>query len=95
LTRTLNVTGLTQGSEVVWVQPRGEDRTETVTKFMDVRISKRFNVGTSRFEGTFDVFNVLNANHVLEQNPAVGSSIGRPTRIMTPRIIRFGVTTRF
>jgi hypothetical protein len=95
LMRTLNVTGLTQGSEVVWVQPRGDDRTETVTKFMDIRISKRLNMGSSHFEGTFDVFNVLNANHVLEQNPAVGGSIGRPTRIMTPRIIRFGITTRF
>jgi hypothetical protein len=95
LLRTLNVTGLPQGSETVYVQQRGEDRTETVTKFLDVRFGKRFAVGTTRFEGTLDVFNLLNANHVLDQTTAVGSTLGRPARIMTPRIIRFGITTRF
>jgi hypothetical protein len=96
LVRTINVTGLPQGPEnLIYVQQRGEDRTETVTKFLDVRLAKRFTVGTSRFEGTFDVFNLLNANHVLDQTTAVGTTLGRPTRVMTPRIIRFGVTARF
>jgi hypothetical protein len=95
LERRLTVTGLAQGSETVWVQPRGDDRTETVTRFFDVRFAKRFTAGVSRFEGTLDVFNLFNANHVLEQNQAVGPALGRPTRVMTPRIIRFGITTRF
>jgi hypothetical protein len=96
LVRTFNFTGLPQGAENnLYVQQRGEDRTETVNKFLDVRFAKRFTVGTSRFEGTFDVFNMMNANHVLEQTTAVGSTIGRPVRVMTPRIIRFGITTRF
>ena len=73
--RTLRVTGLNQtGTQTIWVVPRGEDRTETVTKFLDVRLSKRFTFGVSRFEATFDVFNVLNANHVLEQNEALGTT---------------------
>ena len=38
---------------------------------------------------------MLNANHVLLQNEAIGTTWGRPTRILTPRIIRFGVTARF
>jgi hypothetical protein len=95
LNRTLNVTGLSQGSETIWVQPRGEDRTETVTKFLDVRFAKRFTVGASRFEGTLDVFNLMNANHVLDQTVGIGPTLGRPSRVMTPRIIRFGITTRF
>ena len=41
------------------------------------------------------MFNLLNANHVLEQNEAIGTTIGRPNRILTPRIVRFGVTARF
>jgi hypothetical protein len=96
LVRTINVTGLPQGPENgIYVQQRGEDRTETVTKFLDVRFAKRFAVGTTRFEGTLDVFNLMNANHVLDQTVAIGTTIGRPSRVMTPRIIRFGVTTRF
>ena len=41
------------------------------------------------------MFNVLNANHVLLQNEAIGTTWGRPTRILTPRIIRLGATLRF
>lgn len=85
----------TQPSETVRVAPRGEDRTETVNKFVDLRLSKRFRTGASSFEATVDVFNLLNANHVLLQNEALGSAWGRPTRILTPRIVRLGLTARF
>lgn len=95
LTRTMTFAGLPQGSETVWVQPRGLDRTERVTKFVDMRFAKRFAAKTTRIEGTLDIFNMLNANHVTSQNEAVGLTIGRPTRILTPRIVRLGATVRF
>jgi hypothetical protein len=95
LRRTFVATGLAQGSDTVWVVPRGEDRTDTVNKFVDVRFAKRFAVGWARLEGSMDIFNLLNANHVLLQNEAVGTTLGRPSRILAPRIIRFGVTARF
>ena len=95
LTRTVTIAGLAQGSETVWVQPRGEDRTETVSQFVDLRVAKRFNLGRTQLEGTVDLFNLLNANHVLLQNEAIGSTVGRPSRILAPRIVRFGVTARF
>jgi hypothetical protein len=95
LVRTFQATGLGQGTQTVWVQPRGDDRTETVSKFVDVRLSKRFALGTARFEGTMDVFNLLNANHVLNQNTALGTTWGRPSLVLAPRIVRFGVTARF
>jgi hypothetical protein len=79
----------------VSVQPRGEDRTETVSKFVDIRFAKRFRFGASSIEGTVDLFNLLNANHVLNQNTAIGSTWSRPSLILTPRIVRFGVTARF
>jgi hypothetical protein len=41
------------------------------------------------------LFNLLNANHVLGQVEAIGATWSRPNRILTPRIIRFGVTARF
>ena len=85
----------TQPSETVRVQQRGVDRTETVTQFLDLRFSKRAKLATTSFEGTVDIFNLLNANHVLGQNIALGTTFGRPNRILTPRIVRFGLTARF
>jgi len=32
---------------------------------------------------------------VLEQNTATGTTFGRPSRILAPRIVRFGLTARF
>ena len=52
LMRTTTVAGLPQGSETLWVQPRGVDRTETVSRFVDMRFAKRFVVGISRIEGS-------------------------------------------
>jgi hypothetical protein len=93
--RTITIAGLPQGSETIWVQPRGVDRTETVNKYLDVRLMKRFMAGPSRLEGTVDFFNLLNANHVTAQTEAIGSTIGRPSRILTPRIVRLGITVHF
>ena len=84
-----------QPSETVRVAERGEDRTETVSKFLDLRFAKRFQVGRSNLEGTVDLFNLLNANHVLGQVTTIGQTWGRPNRILTPRIVRFGITARF
>jgi len=46
-------------------------------------------------KGTVDLFRLLNANHVQGQVEAIGTAIGRPNRILTPRHIRLGVTARF
>ncbi|MGD9902506.1 MAG: carboxypeptidase regulatory-like domain-containing protein [Vicinamibacterales bacterium] len=86
---------LSQSSETIRVAQRGEDRTETVNKFVDVRVSKRQRLGMASVELSLDMFNVLNANHVLLQTENLGSSWGRPTRILTPRILRLGATVRF
>jgi hypothetical protein len=86
---------LTQTSETVRVVQRGEDRTEAVSQFVDLRFSKRFRMNYVSLEPTLDIFNLLNANHVLEQVTALGGTFGRPSRILTPRIVRFGLTARF
>ena len=86
---------MSQPSETVFVAQRGTDRTEAVTKFVDVRVAKNFRIGASRLEATLDRFNLLNANHVLGQVTRVGATLGRPNSILTPRIIRLGVTARF
>jgi hypothetical protein len=86
---------LTQPSATVRVATRGTDRTDTVNQFLDLRLSKRQRVGIANFELSLDLFNVMNANHVLGQNEGLGATWGRPNRVLTPRIIRFGVTARF
>jgi Carboxypeptidase regulatory-like domain len=86
---------LTQPSTTVRVATRGTDRTDTVDQFLDVRVSKRQRMGIANLELSVDVFNVMNANHVLLQNEALGTTFGRPTRILTPRIVRLGATLRF
>ena len=94
LLRTITI-ALPQASELIYVQPRGVDRTETVTQFVDIRVAKRFSLGFTRLEGSLDIFNLLNANHILAQNEAIGSTLGRPSRILTPRIVRLGAALRF
>jgi hypothetical protein len=37
----------------------------------------------------------MNANPVLAQNTAIGTTWGRPIRILAPRVIRLGFTARF
>lgn len=97
LLRTATFSGLTasQASETVRLVQRGTDRTDDVTRFVDVRVAKRFAINRSSIEGAVDFFNILNANHVLLQTESIGTTWGRPTRILTPRIIRFGVTVRY
>lgn len=95
LERTLVVTGLNQGSETVYVQQRGVDRTEAVKGLLDFRISKQLQAGIWKLEPVFDIYNVTNANPVLAQNAAVGSTIGIPTLILAPRLIRLSVKVSF
>jgi hypothetical protein len=70
-TRTFSATdGVAGPSETVWVQQRGEDRTENVTKFVDIRCREAVQrrpiaASRARCPGVADLFNVLNANHVL------------------------------
>ena len=95
LERTLVIAGLNQGSETVYVQQRGVDRTETVANFADLRVSKRFEIGASRIEAAFDLYNIFNVNPVLAQNVGIGSTLGIPTRVLAPRVIRLGLSARF
>ena len=91
LRRTTRFSGLTQSSETVDVVPRGTDRCEAVTKFMDIRVNKAFNLGgRTKIDAMLDIFNLFNANHYLLEQESIGSRWGTPQRILSPRIIRFG-----
>jgi hypothetical protein len=95
LVRTFEATDLTQGPQTVWVRPRGTDRTDDLTRLLDVGLSRVFTFNTVRFEVEAEVFNVLNAGHVTGRTTAAGSTWGRVTHVTAPRILRIGAVVRF
>lgn len=93
--RLLTVTGLTQ-AETIQVAPRGTDRADSITKFIDLRFAKTFSMGdVGTLEGTLDLFNLLNANHSVWEVESLGSRWGYPITILSPRVVRFGVKLSF
>ena len=62
---------------------------------VDLRIAKNFDVGGSRLQGQFDLYNLLNGNAVLTQNNTYGSAWQRPLTIMYGRMIKFGMQFEF
>ncbi|HUQ89164.1 MAG TPA: TonB-dependent receptor [Vicinamibacterales bacterium] len=66
------------------------------TKIWDNRLSKRIKTfGSQSVEGTFDLFNTLNANTITTQTVRNGATYGAPTEILPARVFRLGVRYRF
>lgn len=66
------------------------------TKIWDNRLSKRLKTfGSQSVEGTFDLFNTLNANTITEQTVRNGAQYLQPTEILAARVFRLGVKYRF
>ena len=67
------------------------------TKIWDNRFSKRLKTfGSQSVEGTFDLFNSLNANTITAQTNRVGSAAFlQPTDILAARVFRLGLRYRF
>ena len=95
LERTLVVDRLAQGSDTIFVQQRGIDRVEPVKGLLDFRFSKQIAAGVWHVEPVFDIYNVFNANPVLAQNVGIGSTLGVPTLILAPRVIRLSIKVNF
>jgi hypothetical protein len=95
---TVLVTGttvvLTQVSQSIRVQPRGDSRLPD-TNMLDVSGRKNFSFGRYGVEPAVDVFNVLNASPIQLRITQLGSTYGRPSRILAPRLVRFGLNLTF
>ena len=68
-----------------------EDRLNQV----DVRFSRRINVGRAKIQAQFDVYNIFNAGTILSVNTTFGAAWRRPTSILGPRIFKFGTVIDF
>jgi hypothetical protein len=90
-TRRLSVSGLSQGTETVYVAQRGTDRPNSVTAFVDLSLTWSKNIGRSRIEPTLQIFNIFNKATVLRQQTLVGSTWSSPTSYLSPRILRVGI----
>ena len=90
--RTLNVTGLNQGTEVLRVVPRGTDRADSFTNFINLSVRKRISVGETAFvEPIAELFNIFNADTVQIFRDRIGSAYGNPTRLLAPITFRVGL----
>jgi hypothetical protein len=77
------------------VEPIGTRRLPN-TNQLDVRVEKTFNLNAGqKVAARLNVFNVLNANTVLEVTRLSSANFGLPTAIMPPRIAEFSVSYRF
>ena len=62
---------------------------------VNLRLTRRFQVGGMRVEPQFDVFNVFNANHVLVMTTRLGNAWQNVTGVLAPRVVKFGVQVNF
>src|SRR3954469_17327194 len=85
---------LTRASQTVFLSQRGDERFDTVT-MADVRLSRKFRLGTRGFTPTVDFFNIGNSATVVNLNSGVGATYLAPAEILAPRIIRVGFSVDF
>jgi hypothetical protein len=93
VTRT-QVPNLTQVTQNVLLASAGSYRYPSLT-VLDLRVSKRFKVGSLAFEPTLDAYNLLNENAAINQVQTVGPALGQIVQNVDGRTVRFGATLQF
>jgi hypothetical protein len=74
---------------------RGGERQEDLS-LLNVRVSKRFNLGPRMtLEPTIDVYNLLNENAAIDEVQTVGPALGRISRNVDGRTLRFAARFLF
>jgi len=88
---------LTRASQTIQLSQRGDERYENVVMF-DARLGKTFRFGRGQFTPEISVFNIGNADTMVNTTVAVGPSYLLPAGgdpILSPRIIRVGFALSF
>ena len=70
-----------------------QDALDTTFNGVEITASKRVN--DRRITPMFEIFNLSNADTVVGYNANVGSSYPRPTEILSPRLLRLGISFDF
>jgi hypothetical protein len=61
----------------------------------DIRLSKTIRLGKASIKANFDVYNIFNANSVLQVNSTVGPSYLQPQEILAARLFKVGAQFDF
>ena len=61
----------------------------------DLSFARPVSFGRVKISPKVDLFNILNANPVTAEVLTFGTSLGRPTSILNPRLMRLGLTVEF
>jgi hypothetical protein len=88
---------LTRASQVIFLSNRGDERYDNVV-LADIRLAKTFRFGSRSISPQFDIFNITNADTVVNTTVAVGPTYRLPAGgdpILSPRIIRVGFSLNF
>jgi len=62
-----------------------EDRLQQV----DLRFTRRFQIGKAKVRGNFDIYNLLNGSAILSENLGYGSQWLQPVQILGGRVLKF------
>jgi hypothetical protein len=73
---------------------RGDERLPDVA-MIDLRLSRTFQFNDRRITPMIESFNLTNADTVVGYNANVGTSYLRPTEILSPRLLRLGISVDF
>ncbi len=87
--------GLVQGTQTIYAEERGTNRTESVTKLLDLSLAKTFDLGGSRMELSVDGANLLNSQPARAVNSTLGSRFLSATRRLNPRVVRLSAKLTF
>ena len=86
---------LTRSAQTIRLNRRGDERLPRV-RMVDLRVSRSFKLaGDRRFEPQVDLFNIFNADTIVNMVNAVGPRLGYPGEILAPRIARVGFVLKF
>ena len=62
---------------------------------VDARFAKTIRVGQVRFQGQFDLYNLMNANPVIGLNTTYGQNWRNATQVLPGRLAKVGVSVTF
>ena len=94
--RKIIIEGLNQGPFYIQAHPSGVARYE-FNSTVDLRLEKRFHLGSSMLRFILDGFNVLNLGLATQQSEWTGPEfpLRNATEIQSPRVLRLGISYEF
>jgi hypothetical protein len=89
-----NTVVLTQGPQMLTVDPRGTTRLPPVNS-LDMSIRRPIKAASATFEPRIDFYNLMNAATILGRITQLGPTYGRVNSIQRGRLIKLGVSVEF